>query len=110
MNPQQFAEHGMHWHIAGKSAGAPDRHSDASRKRLIRAMTIRKEADTMVPINPPASRRTEKLFCAVPAASAISRVSANTTVECPSEKKNPADSGRLPSCINLCRTLSMAAM
>ena len=34
----------------------------------------------------------------------------NTTDECPSEKKNPTLSGRLPSLMSLRVVLSMAAM
>ena len=39
-----------------------------------------------------------------------STASTNTTVEWPSEKKNPTLSGRLPSWISLRVVLSMAAM
>ena len=39
-----------------------------------------------------------------------SSASTKTTVECPSEKKNPTLSGRWPSCMNLRVVLSIAAM
>jgi len=39
-----------------------------------------------------------------------STASANTTVEWPREKKNPTDSGRLPSPASLRVVLSIAAM
>ena len=41
---------------------------------------------------------------------AIAIVKATTTVEWPSEKKNPTPMGRRPSCINLRVTLSIAQM
>ena len=37
-------------------------------------------------------------------------ISANTTLECPREKKKPTDSGRLPSLTSLRVVLSIAAM
>ena len=41
---------------------------------------------------------------------AIAAAPSSTTVECPSENMNPTATGRLPSCINLRVTLSIAAM
>ena len=41
---------------------------------------------------------------------AISHAKATTMVEWPSEKKKPTATGRLPSCISLRVTLSMAEM
>ena len=39
-----------------------------------------------------------------------SMASTNTTLECPSEKQNPTDSGRFPSLTSLRVVLSIAAM
>jgi len=55
-----------------------------------------------------AARRTRFAMAFAPIASSIA--SANTTVEWPSEKKNPTASGRCPSLISLRVVLSMAAM
>ncbi len=73
-------------------------------------MTNRKPADTNVPISPPISLNCAKRPCTANAVAAISAVASTMTVECPSEKKMPAASGRLPCCISLRVTLSMAAV
>ena len=73
-------------------------------------MANRNNAETNVPITPPTSINPGKRCCRLLAVRAITSEAANTTVEWPSEKKNPTVIGRLPSCINLRVTLSIAAM
>ena len=63
-----------------------------------------------MPTTPPTSRTASSWPCRAAAVAAIAAAARSTTVEWPSEKKNPTESGRLPSCISLRTTLSMAAM
>ena len=77
---------------------------------LMRAMTRRKIAETPVPIVLPTALNQANFACSAPTERATSRDAMMTTVEWPSAKKNPAEIGRLPSCINFLVTLSMAAM
>ncbi len=77
-------------------------------------MRYRNVPDTVVPTIPVTLCRPE-----LPLRSWLSRdrmprfssiASANTTLECPREKKKPTDSGRLPSLTSLRVVLSIAAM
>ena len=63
-----------------------------------------------VPIVLPTLRNTANGPVSALAVAAIATEAATTTVECPSEKKNPTDTGRFPSCISLRVTLSIAAI
>ena len=67
-----------------------------------------------MPISPVAECSVEPSSCTWPASArtptAKSSASAKTTVECPSEKKNPTPSGRWPSFMSLRVVLSIAAM
>ena len=78
------------------------------------AIRNRNVPETMVPTSPVMLCRAEPLSrTSLPTARKpkfSSRASTNTTVECPSEKKKPTDSGRLPSLTSLRVVLSMAAM
>jgi hypothetical protein len=73
-------------------------------------MANRNSADTPVPISAPVSLKASKRDCIAAAVAAMANDAAITTVEWPSEKKKPTAAGRLPSCISLRVTLSMAAM
>jgi hypothetical protein len=81
---------------------------------LIAAIRYRKAPDTPVPTTvvswcrPDEPLRTGPVSARMPSAS--SRLSTKTTLEWPSEKKNPTDNGRLPSAISLRVVLSMALM
>ena len=77
---------------------------------LAAAMVIRNSAETLVPITPPISLKCSNLPCSEVTAKASAMEAAITTVECPSEKKKPAEIGRFPLCISFRVTLSMAAM
>ena len=77
--------------------------------RLTIPMTMRKVAETVVPIRPPMSWKTG-IELTMLAEIAMTTVSATTIVEWPSEKKNPTPTGRCPSCISFRVVLSMAAM
>ncbi len=72
-------------------------------------ISSRKSAETLVPISPPISRKVG-MSLMNPAERAITRESATTIVEWPSEKKSPTPTGRWPSCISLRVVLSIAAM
>ena len=74
------------------------------------AITSRNSAETMVPIMLPRLRNDSRRVLSAIAVAAMATDASTTTVECPSEKKNPMPRGRRPSCINLRVTLSMAAM
>ena len=74
------------------------------------AMMSRKAADTEVPITPPMAWKSSSSSLKVAAVAATAMVASTTTVEWPSEKNRPAATGRLPSCMSLRVTLSMAAM
>ena len=67
-------------------------------------------AETLVPIAPPIELNQANLASSAPTDRATNNEAMMTTVECPSAKKNPAEIGRLPSCISFRVTLSMAAM
>ncbi len=73
-------------------------------------MTSRNAAETPVPITPPIEANQANLASSAPTESATNSEAMMTTVECPSAKKNPAEIGRIPSCISFRVTLSMAAM
>ena len=74
------------------------------------AIASRKNAETSVPMMPPTWWK-ESNSCLKASALAATATEASTTmVEWPREKKNPTVTGRLPSCISLQVTLSMAAM
>ncbi len=73
-------------------------------------MANRNNAETPVPMTlPTASNRSRDpaSAVAVPATPAAARI---TTVEWPIAKNKPTPTGRLPSCISLRVTLSIAAM
>jgi hypothetical protein len=82
--------------------------------RFIAAMTYRKVADTVVPMTPVMACNCEPLLrtCSLRARMPkfSSSASTKTMVECPREKKNPTESGRLPSLTSLRVVLSIAAM
>ena len=73
-------------------------------------ITHRKVPETPAPINPPRSFISGSRSRTVVAASAIPTASASTIVECPSEKKKPMPSGRLPRCSMKRTVSSIAAM
>ena len=81
---------------------------------LMAAMRNRNVPETSVPTtlvvccSAELPSRTWLFSARMPKLSSTSR--ANTTLEWPSEKKNPTDSGRLPSPTSLRVVLSMAAM
>ena len=77
---------------------------------LAAATASRKSADTPVPINPPTSLKFSNFDCNAFIASGRKIDATTTTVECPSEKNRPTEIGRLPVCISLRVTLSIAAM
>ena len=85
-----------------------------STTRFSAAIRYRKVPDTPVPISPVTECSVEPSSCTWPASartpSAKSSARTKTTVECPSEKKNPTLSGRWPSPMNLRVVLSIAAM
>ena len=56
----------------------------------------KKNPETLVPIVPPVLENASLKIDVFVAAKAIPTDSANTTVECPSEKKSPTPSGFLP--------------
>ncbi len=70
----------------------------------------RKTTDTDVPITPPTTLNVSKRPSSAAVASAIAAEASTTMVEWPSEKNKPTATGRLPSCISLRVTLSMAAI
>ena len=74
------------------------------------AISNRKAAETEVPITPPMLANPSSRSRNAAAVTATPIEASTTTVEWPSEKKSPTASGRLPSCISLRVTLSMAAM
>jgi hypothetical protein len=82
--------------------------------RFSRAIRYKKVPDTAVPMTPVAwcspelSFLTSLLSARMPKLSSIAMT--NTMVEWPREKKNPTDSGRLPSWTSLRVVLSIAAM
>ena len=73
-------------------------------------MANRKVADTSAPDRAEGDEGLEPVLEAGAENTAIATESATTTVEWPSEKKKPTPTGRLPSCMSLRVTLSMAAM
>ncbi len=77
---------------------------------LMSAISSRNAADTPVPITPPNSLKPSNLASSAPTDSATSSDAATTTVEWPNAKNIPTATGRLPSCISLRVTLSIAAM
>ena len=78
------------------------------------AIRNRKNPDTQVPTRLVMLCRPELPFLTCSSRSRMpkfsSTASANTTLEWPREKKNPTDSGRLPSLTSLRVVLSIAAM
>jgi hypothetical protein len=74
------------------------------------AIASRNSAETSVPITPPTLRKLSSWSRNAVAVAAIATEASITTVEWPREKKKPTPTGRLPSCISLRVTLSMAAM
>ncbi len=82
--------------------------------RFSAAMRYRKVPDTLVPMIPVYLCSPELLFLTAPLRARMPKFSstarANTIVECPREKKNPTDSGRLPSLTSLRVVLSIAAI
>lgn len=78
--------------------------------RLISANTRRKPAETAVPMVPPTALKPSKRERSASAEIAMPSVARITMVEWPSEKNRPTEKGRLPSCISLCVTVSIAAM
>ena len=78
--------------------------------RLAAAMANRKSAETRVPITPPTLLNWSKWVLSTVAVAATPAAARMTTVEWPSAKKKPTLTGRLPSCISLRVTLSMAAI
>ena len=74
------------------------------------AMAKRNDAEIEVPIKAPASLKAAKRSLSAPAASAATIAAKTTTVEWPRAKKKPTATGRLPSCMSLRVTLSIAAM
>ena len=73
-------------------------------------MMSRKAAETEVPIMPPTAWKSSSSSLNAAAVAATPMVASTTTVEWPSEKNKPTAIGRLPSCISLRVTLSIAAM
>ena len=73
-------------------------------------MIQRNVPDTPAPAYAPQSWKPGMLDLTVVAATASPVTSENTTVEWPSEKKNPTPSDRLSSCRNFRVVLSIAAM
>ncbi len=77
---------------------------------FIAAMASRNSADTSVPISPPTLWNAANRPLNAVAVAAMATEASTTTVEWPSEKKKPTAAGRLPSCISLRVTLSIAAI
>ena len=73
-------------------------------------MAKRKSAETSVPITPPISLTPSMRCCSASAVAAMAMEPTTTMVEWPSENISPTATGRLPCCISLRVTLSMAAM
>ena len=77
-------------------------------------MRYRKVPETLVPMRPVTECSPEPPSSTGPASALTptenSSARTKTTVECPSEKKNPTLSGRWPSPMNLRVVLSIAAM
>ena len=78
--------------------------------RLMTAITRRNSAEITVPTTPPTVRKACSWVSKAIAVAAIATEARITTVEWPSEKKNPTPTGRCPACMSLRVTLSMAAM
>ena len=78
--------------------------------RFISAIASRNSPDTEVPMIPAMSLKELKLLSIFITVTAMMIVAVNSTIEWPSEKNSPTATGRLPSCISLRVTLSMAAM
>ena len=74
------------------------------------AMANRNPAETSVPATAPKVVNESNRSLSEAEKTAIAMESAITIVECPSEKKRPTPTGRLPSCMSLRVTLSIAAM
>ena len=74
------------------------------------AMASRKNAEAPVPIRLPTDLNCAKRPCSANAIAAIKATATAMESEWPSEKNNPTETGRLPSCISLRTTLSMVAM
>jgi hypothetical protein len=77
---------------------------------LAPAMMNRNSADAQVPTISPTAFKFSNRDSKAAAVKATLNEIAITTAECPSEKKKPAATGRLPSCMSLRVTLSMTAM
>ena len=77
---------------------------------FISAIENRNAAETSVPSTPPMVLKASTWVLNSVAVTAIATDAATTIVEWPNEKKKPTVTGRLPSCISLRVTLSMAAM
>ena len=73
-------------------------------------MASRKNAEAPVPMTLPIDLNSSKRPCSANAVAAIAATASVTDSEWPSEKNRPTETGRLPSCISLRTTLSMAAM
>ncbi len=86
------------------------RHTPRRMTRLMAAMASRKNAEAPVPMMLPIDLKCSKRPCSANAVAAITATTRMTTSEWPSEKNRPTETGRLPSCISLRTTLSMAAM
>ncbi len=74
------------------------------------AMANRNPAETRVPATAPKVVNESNRSLSEAEKTAIAMESAITIVEWPSEKKRPTPTGRLPSCMSLRVTLSIAAM
>ena len=73
-------------------------------------MANRNSAETSVPMTPPTFLNGSKWLEITLVVAATPATARATTVEWPRAKNRPTQSGRLPSCISLRVTLSMAAM
>jgi hypothetical protein len=87
---------------------------ESSTTRFSRAIRYKNPPETRVPMIPVVLCRPEPSFLTCWSRVRMPKFSSsagmNTMVEWPSEKKNPTDSGRLPSWTSLRVVLSMAAM
>ena len=74
------------------------------------AIASRKKAEMPVPTIPPILSNESNRSLIATEVNAMATESPTTMVEWPSEKKRPTPTGRLPSCMSLRVTLSIAAM
>ncbi len=78
--------------------------------RFMAAMASRKNPETRVPMTPAMSLNRLNPCWRLMIVTAMTIVPRSRTSEWPMEKKKPTVAGRLPSCMSLRVTLSMAAM